>query len=129
MQLTGTFANDSLPVRGLTIATSDVTIRGLAITKFSGAISIFSSTQATNNNSIESCYIGLNADGNHWRELAKIEHDRYESAFARISLQLDQNQDGLVDNPLARSAGTGTISFNGGQPRYSLRGTFGRYGL
>ena len=72
---------------------------------------------------------GLNADGNHWRELAKIEHDRYEGAFARISLQLDQNQDGLVDNPLARSAGTGTISFNGGQPRYSLRGTFGRYGL
>ena len=28
---------------------------------------------------------GLNADGNHWRELAKIEHDRYEGAFARIS--------------------------------------------
>jgi hypothetical protein len=72
---------------------------------------------------------GLNADGNHWRELAKTEQERYEKAWAASSVQLDQDQDGLVDNPLARASSSGLVSFNGGQPRNMIRNTYSRYGL
>ena len=72
---------------------------------------------------------GLNADGNHWRELAKIEQERYEKAWGSASVQLDQSQNGLVDNPLARASASGVISLNGGQPRTMNRNTYRRYGL
>jgi hypothetical protein len=72
---------------------------------------------------------GLNAEGNHWRELAKIEQERYESAWSASSVQLDQDQDGLVDNPLARASSSGIVSINGGQPRVNSRNTYRRYGL
>ena len=72
---------------------------------------------------------GLNADGNHWRELAKIEQERYEKSWAASSVQLDQDQDGLVDNPLARASSSGVISLNGGQPRTANRNVYTRYGL
>jgi hypothetical protein len=72
---------------------------------------------------------GLNADGNHWRELAKEEMGRYEKAWSAASVQLDQDQDGLVDNPLARASSSGVVSLNGGQPRTMFRNTYRRYGL
>jgi hypothetical protein len=72
---------------------------------------------------------GLNADGSHWRELAKEEQSRYEKAWSAASVQLDQDQDGLVDNPLARASATGVVSLNGGQPRTMFRNTYRRYGL
>jgi hypothetical protein len=72
---------------------------------------------------------GLNADGNHWRELAKIEQERYEKSWAASSVQLDQDQDGLVDNPFARASSSGVVSLNGGQPRNMARNLFSRYGL
>ena len=72
---------------------------------------------------------GLNADGAHWRELAKVEHQRYESAWSRATLQLDQAGTGLVDNALARAAASGPVAFNSSQPAGFRRGLYSRFGL
>lgn len=72
---------------------------------------------------------GLNADGNHYRELCKEENRKYDEAFRRMSVQLDQAQTGLVDNPMARQSGTGLIAINGGQPRGMQRYLYSRYGI
>lgn len=72
---------------------------------------------------------GLNADGNHWRELAKIEQERYEKSWNSASVQLDQDQDGLVDNPMARTSASGVVAMNGGQPRGWNRSVYSRWGI
>ena len=72
---------------------------------------------------------GLNADGNHYRELATVERKNYAEAFARASLQLDQAQVGLVDNPMARASSTGVLAINGSQPPGMRRYLHSRYGL
>jgi hypothetical protein len=72
---------------------------------------------------------GLNAEGNHYRELAKMERQYYEDAFRRMSVQLDQLQIGLVDNAQARAAASGPVAINGGQPRGMQRYVYSRYGV
>lgn len=73
--------------------------------------------------------MGLNADGAHYRELAKVEREHYEKAWGASSVQLDQDQDGLVDNPLARASSSGVVSLNGGQPAAMRRNVYTRYGI
>jgi CSLREA domain-containing protein len=63
VQLVGEVSGNTAPVRGLTVASSNVTIRGLAVSRFTGNIVIANDSGAANNNKIENCYIGLNADG------------------------------------------------------------------
>ena len=72
---------------------------------------------------------GLNADGNHYRDLAKEENGRYVEAYNRMSVQLDQAQTGLVDNPMARASATGPIALNGSQPPGFRRYLYSRYGV
>ena len=72
---------------------------------------------------------GLNAEGNHYRELAKEEATKYAESFNRMSVQLDQAQTGLVDNPMARASATGPIAINGSQPAGFRNYLYSRYGL
>ncbi len=65
VQLNGTLdaVAQTIPLVGLRVESNDVTIRGLAINRFTQDIAIFKAGGSANNNKIESCYIGLNADG------------------------------------------------------------------
>lgn len=63
VQLVSEVSGQTALARGLTVATSNATIRGLAISRFTGNIVISNSSGPANNNKIENCYIGLNADG------------------------------------------------------------------
>ena len=72
---------------------------------------------------------GLNADGARWLERSDTELGRYEKAWGSASVQLDQDQDGIVDNPLARASATGVVTLNGGQPRVMYQNTYRRFGI
>lgn len=63
IELKGGELNNTIPLRGLTIATSDVYVRGLSITQFVTNIAIARTDGPTNNNRVERCWIGVKADG------------------------------------------------------------------
>ena len=49
---------------------------------------------------------GLGAEGEHWRVLAKQHREEYERSYQQLTLQLDNDQDRLVDNPNLRDPAT-----------------------
>lgn len=48
---------------------------------------------------------GLGAEGEHWRTLAKEHKAAFEAAYQSLTVQLDNDQDRLVDNPNLRDPG------------------------
>ena len=72
---------------------------------------------------------GMNAEGNHYRELSTAESKRYVDAYGRLSVQLDQAQLGIVDNPMARTSATGMVVLNGSHPPAFRRGVYSRWGI
>ena len=63
IQISGQIQGDQAPLIGLQVATSDAVVRGLAVNRFTNNIAIGDTSGTFSNNSIESCYIGINADG------------------------------------------------------------------
>jgi hypothetical protein len=63
VQLAGEVVNQTAPARGITIAGNNATVRGLSISKFAINIDIANASGTANNNRVENCYIGVNADG------------------------------------------------------------------
>ncbi|MBX3292305.1 MAG: hypothetical protein KF881_05355 [Acidobacteria bacterium] len=63
VQLAGEVINQTAPARGITIAGNNATVRGLSIAKFAINIDIANPSGTANNNRVENCYIGVNADG------------------------------------------------------------------
>lgn len=63
VQLVGEVVNQTAPARGITIAGNNATVRGLSIAKFAINIDIANPSGTANNNRVENCYIGVNADG------------------------------------------------------------------
>lgn len=63
VEIRGEVQGTSVPSFGFGIRTSNVTIKGFAINRFGTGIVIGTAARVTNNNVIEGCFIGLNADG------------------------------------------------------------------
>ncbi|QQS33650.1 MAG: carboxypeptidase regulatory-like domain-containing protein [Acidobacteriota bacterium] len=63
VQLVGEVINQTAPARGVTIAGNDAIVRGLSISRFAINIDIANASGTANNNRVENCYIGVNADG------------------------------------------------------------------
>ena len=62
---------------------------------------------------------GMSAEGSHWREMAKERRAAYEQAWRSMSVQLDVDQDGRVDDPTRRTMGAGAIVVNARPDRYA----------